>query len=167
MWIGEQLLHQRIGHVELRQDTRAAKPALPAAALTQFARAIDDAYLLRGEPQSFFARSGQVARNLEKRDHLHVGWKILEDAHLLDVHGAPRHQLGQRIARNLAQARKALLADVEPDSVGEKKDDCQCEQSDLHQHHDVEETLADHDWPCLSTVRTLCIRTGTLNGLAM
>src|SRR5450759_245911 len=45
--------------------------------------------------------------------------------------------------------------------------DREYQESDLHQHYYVEELPADHAWLCFNIARTLCMRTGTLNGLAM
>src|SRR6478672_13314224 len=51
--------------------------------------------------------------------------------------------------------------------MGKEHHDRHSEQAELDQHDDGEQAYAYHAGACFRTVRTLCSRTGTLNGLAM
>ena len=165
--IGEQLLYQWIGHIHARKDSSPAKATRPEPALAQFSSAIEQRNFARDEAQSLLPRSSQIAGRLEERRDLCIARYPAECIDFLNVDRATREKAGERVPRGRHIPKKLLLSYEEPDAVREKKSHRQNQQRDLDHHHEVEEIAVYHYCPCLSTVRTLCIRTGTLKGLAM
>jgi hypothetical protein len=167
MRIGEELLDEWVHYAQARQDARAAKTPRPPPANAQLLGAINETNLSRDEAESFLSRSRHVARHLEKRHYLHVVRKLPESVDVVDVYSAARDEMRERLTRHFRQATDSTLIEKKPEPVREEDTDREHQEPDLNQHHYVEELFAYHAWLCFSIARTLCIRTGTLKGLAM
>ncbi|HKN58137.1 MAG TPA: hypothetical protein VJV97_04750 [Gemmatimonadaceae bacterium] len=101
-------------------------------------RAIDHAHLLCNKAKPLLAGATQVARDLEKRDALHVVWHALEQLNVLDIDQTAVDEASQRFARGFRQTFHSPGSNPQPKSMQEVKTDRERQQHDLDQHDDVE-----------------------------
>src|SRR3954470_19016599 len=109
MLVAAKSQHQRVWHVELRQDSRAPPPCLLTSADTQSARSLHYANALRNESQLLLAGAAEIAGDLEEGDDLNVFRKRLKRRHLLHVHRSAGNEPGQRVSTGSRQPRQPRL----------------------------------------------------------